>query len=67
MINDKEHIIGPLGLSVIGAILGLFLMFVLCLVSKIISIIFINLDFPEFIRTIVFVFASIVVFKCFKA
>ncbi|UPA12244.1 MATE family efflux transporter [Borrelia venezuelensis] len=68
MVNDKEQV-RALGifLSVIGFILGFFVAFILCLTSKIVPIIFSNLDSPELVSTFISIFASIVVFKGFTA
>ncbi|AHH09341.1 Na+ driven multidrug efflux pump [Borrelia parkeri SLO] len=68
MVNDKEQV-RALGifLSVIGVVLGFVVAFILCLTSKIVPIIFGNLDSPELVSTFISIFASIVVFKGFTA
>ncbi|WP_445436057.1 MATE family efflux transporter [Candidatus Borreliella tachyglossi] len=68
MVNDKEHV-RELGifLSVIGVILGLFVAFILLLISRVAPMIFSNLDSPELVGIFISVFASIVVFKGFTS
>ncbi|QMU99348.1 MATE family efflux transporter [Borrelia sp. A-FGy1] len=68
MVKDRDHV-KALGifLSIIGVILGFFVALILLLISRVVPVIFGNLDTPELVGVFISIFASIVVFKGFTS